>query len=113
MSIDSGAELGWAKMYKALDKEVSWVHNMSPSLRNLTGSELAGAVQRYGILKVSQKYTKDALKIDLENFHDHAYLMVRLNQNEVKKVKNGKVTHLTGNLYLLEATNKSVTITLK
>ena len=53
---------------------------MSPSLRNLTGSELAGAVQRYGILKVSQKYTKDALKIDLENFHDHAYLMVRLNQ---------------------------------
>jgi len=99
--------------YNALDKEVSWVHNMSPSLRNLTGSELAGAVQRYGILKVSQKYTKDALKIDLENFHDHAYLMVRLNQNEVKKVKNGKVTHLTGDLYLLEATNKSVTITLK
>ena len=43
----------------------------------------------------------------------HAYLMVRLNQNEVKKVKNGKVTHLTGDLYLLEATNKSVTITLK
>jgi len=113
LDVDRGAELGWAKMYKALDKEVSWVHNMSPSLRNLTGSELAGAVQRYGILKVSQKYTKDALKIDLENFHDHAYLMVRLNQNEVKKVKNGKVTHLTGNLYLLEATNKSVTITLK
>ena len=113
LDVDRGAELGWAKMYKALDKEVSWVHNMSPSLRNLTGSELAGAVQRYGILKVSQKYTKDALKIDLENFHDHAYLMVRLNQNEVKKVKNGKVTHLTGDLYLLEATNKSVTITLK
>lgn len=39
--------------------------------------------------------------------------MVRLNQNEVKKVKNGKVTHLTGDLYLLEATNKSVTITLR
>ena len=39
--------------------------------------------------------------------------MVRLNQNEVKKVKDGKVTHLTGDLYLLEATNKSVTITLK
>lgn len=113
LDVDRGGELGWAKMYKALDKEVSWVHDMSPSLRNLTGSELAGAVQRYGILKVSQKYTKDALKIDLENFHDNAYLMIRLNQNDVKKVKNGKVTHLTGDLYLLEATNKSVTITLK
>ena len=55
LDVDRGAELGWAKMYKALDKEVSWVHNMSPSLRNLTGSELAGAVQRYGILKVSPK----------------------------------------------------------
>lgn len=113
LDVNRGAELGWAKMYEALDKEVSWVHNMAPSLRNLTGSELAGAVQRYGILKVSQKYTKDTLKINLENFHNHAYLMIRLNKNEINKVKNGKVTHLTGNLYLLKATNKSVTITLK
>ncbi|MFR3236346.1 MAG: hypothetical protein ACLTOX_02465 [Streptococcus thermophilus] len=55
---------------KALDKEVSW----STIIRNLTGSELAGEVQRYGILESFSKYTKDALKIDLENFHDHAYL---------------------------------------
>ncbi len=27
-------------------------------------------------------------------------------KNEVKKGKNGEVTHLTGDLYLLEATNK-------
>ncbi|MFR2063319.1 MAG: DUF2194 domain-containing protein [Streptococcus sp.] len=89
LDVDRGAELGWAKMYKALDKEVSWVHNMSPSAQESNRFRITGAVQRYGILKVSQKYTKDALKIDLENFHDHAYLMVRLNQNEVKKVKNG------------------------
>ena len=52
LDVDHGLQ-NWVgqRCIRLWTKEVSWVHNMSPSLRNLTGSELVGAVQRYGIFE--------------------------------------------------------------
>ena len=51
---------------------MTWMNESAPSLRNLTGSELAGAVQRYGALTVDKEITDQEIRIHLGNFYDEA-----------------------------------------
>lgn len=98
---------------KIFGDEIAWVDKMAPNIRDLTGSEMAGAIQRYGILSVQQQKTDTGLELNLGNFHDNAYVMLRLNEGKPGKVTGGKLEHLTGNLYLLHATSAKVAIELK
>ena len=52
----------------------------------------------------------DAWTLSLGNFYDEAWLMFRANNGEPGAVTGGELTHLTGNLYLLKANDKTVTI---
>ena len=45
--------------------------------------------------------------------NDNAQLMVRFNEEEPDQVTGGTLIHLTGDLYLLEATSDTVTITFQ
>lgn len=107
---DRGAALGWEKLKQRLDEYMTWMNDAAPSLRNLTGSELSGAIQRYGALTIEKEITKNKIKIHLGNFYDEAYLMVRINDGRPGDVEGGELTHLTGNLYLLHAENSDVMI---
>ena len=49
---DRGAALGWEKLRARLDEYMTWMNESAPSLRNLTGSELAGAVQRLSLIHI-------------------------------------------------------------
>ena len=82
-------------------------------LRNFTGSELSAAVQRYAAVTVSKEIKKNEMVIKIGNFYDEAQLMVRFNEKSPKRVSGGKLTHITGNLYLLEAKRENVKIALK
>ena len=53
------------------------------------------------------------LMIKNENFVDDAQFMVRFNEKLPKSVKGGELTHLTGDLYLLEANKSAVTVHFK
>lgn len=110
---DRGAKLGWPKLYKDFQNEIESLYKVVPNIRRLTGSEMAGAVQRYAILTINQNRTDTGLELELGNFHNQAYVMIRLNEGEPGKVKGGKLEHLTGNLYLLEATSAKVSIEVK
>lgn len=110
---DRGAKLGWPKLYKDFQNEIESLYKVVPNIRRLTGSEMAGAVQRYAILIINQNRTDTGLELELGNFHNQAYVMIRLNEGEPGKVKGGKLEHLTGNLYLLEATSAKVSIEVK
>ena len=113
MDEDRGAKLGWSKLYKDFQNEIESLYKVVPNIRRLTGSEMAGAVQRYAILTINQNRTDTGLELELGNFHNPAYVMIRLNEGEPGKVKGGKLEHLTGNLYLLEATSAKVSIEVK
>ena len=113
MDEDRGAKLGWSKLYKDFQNEIESLYKVVPNIRRLTGSEMAGAVQRYAILTINQNRTDTGLELELGNFHNQAYVMIRLNEGEPGKVKGGKLEHLTGNLYLLEATSAKVFIEVK
>ena len=66
-------------------------------------------------LNCSQEEAKRRLKLQMSpnvlgGYVDDAQFMVRFNQKKPKSVKGGELTHLTGNLYLLEANKSTVTV---
>ena len=107
---DRGAALGWEKLKQRLDEYMTWMNEAAPALRNLTGSELSGAIERYSALTVEKEITDNKVHLHLGNFYDQAYLMVRLNKGTPLHVTGGKLTQAAGNLYLLSAEQENVTI---
>lgn len=109
---ERGAELGWKALSEAFAGYLDWLYTAVPSLRNFTGSEMAAAVQRFVSLSLSYETSGDTLSINLGNFYDEAYLLVRFNEQQPDTVEGGSLEKLTDSLYLLKATQPAVTITL-
>ena len=113
LDVDRGAKLGWDRMFKNLSKQMDWLYKTAPNIRNQTESQMGGAIQRFSSITVTKEVTDAAFTFQLGNFVDEAYLLVRINKGEIGKVSGGELEHLTGNLYLLHATNDTVTIQRK
>lgn len=107
---DRGADQGWAAMEKALGDYMTWVDESAPSIRHLTASGMAGAVQRFAMVTPRVTDTGEAVEIDLDGFVDDARLMVRLNEGQAGQVDGGSLTRLGDGLYLLDADASHVTI---
>lgn len=110
---DRGAMLGWKELYRRFDSYLNWLYTSAPSLRNTTGSELSAAVQRFAAVTPKKTQTGNTITVEIENFYDDAQFLIRFNTQEPQNVRGGKLSHLTGDLYLLEAHASQVTITLK
>lgn len=110
---DRGAKMGWEKMFSNLSKQMAWLYKTAPVIRNLTESQMGGAIQRYSGITIRKEVTDSQFTFHLGNFVDEAYLMVRINEGKIGTVKGGQVEHLTGNVYLLHATSDKVTIQRK
>lgn len=110
---DRGAKEGWEVYKGGLTDYLDWLSKSAPDLRRQTGSECSGAIQRFSSVTVSVDTSADAWTLSLGNFHDEAWLMFRANNGEPGAVTGGEITHLTGDLYLIKATDKTVTIARK
>ena len=51
------------------------------------GDEMAGAVQRYYYLDVEQQITEDEIILELSNFQDEGYLLLRINEESQRSRK--------------------------
>ena len=108
---DRGAELGWAKMFANLSDYVDWLYAAVPSIRSLTGSEVAAAVQRYDYIEMTQTRSGNGIHLKLTNFYDEAWFMLRVNDGqEIAGVSGGQCSHLDDTLYLIHATSDEVEI---
>lgn len=110
---DRGAKEGWEVYKGGLTDYLDWLTKSAPDLRRQTGSECSGAIQCFSSVTVSVDTSADAWTLSLGNFHDEAWLMFRANNGEPGAVTGGELTHLTGNLYLLKANDKTLTIERK
>ena len=110
---ERGAELGWKELCLRFDSYLSWLYQSAPNLRNFTGSEFSAAVQRYAAVAPSIRMQEDQMILHIRNFYDDAQFLVRFNTKEPGTVAGGKLTHLTGNLYLLQADRETVTVALR
>lgn len=108
---DRGAELGWAKMFENLSDYVDWLYSSVPTIRSMTGSEIAAAVQRYDYIELERTETSRGLRLDLINFYDEAWFLLRLNGGqEIAEISGGEATKLNGTLYLVCANAEQVEI---
>ena len=108
---DRGAEEGWQSAYDNLNSYMDWLYGSAPQIRNLTGSEMGAAVQRWYDAAVTTESSDDALTLTLEGLHDEAYLFVRSHDALVcGEVEGGSVEQLDGSLYLVRATSANVRI---
>ncbi|MDO4276423.1 MAG: DUF2194 domain-containing protein [Eubacteriales bacterium] len=107
-------EAGWPSLLEQLDKYMEWLEASAPYIRRLTGSEMAGAVQRFHYVQCSYRSMDEGVEIDLDNFQDEAWFIVRLNkwkpQAEEVEAEGGELVHLQGSLYLLKASENHVEI---
>lgn len=110
---DRGAEMGWEKLKTRFYEFLDWLYGSAPSLRNFTGTEMSGAVQRFAAITPEKEIGENEMVLRLGNFYDQAHLLLRFNKREAIDAKGGRLTHLTGDLYLLEATEDTVRISLK
>lgn len=65
---DRGAKLGWEEMYGRISQYMEWLYDSAPSIRNLTGTELAGAVQVYDMIEVKRAETEDSCRSRWKDF---------------------------------------------
>ena len=109
---DRGADLGWAEMYRRLCGYADWLYATVPTIRNMTASELAAAVQRYDAVTVRRTLEEDRMVLELGNFADEAWFLVRLTGHEPGAVEGGTLEEQLDGLYLLKAESDRVTIEL-
>ncbi len=105
---DRGAAIGWKALKGTFSNYLDWLYRSAPEIRNLTGSQMGGAVQRYCATGLWKMDTPDKLYLTVDGLYDEAYMFVRVNRGDVGAVKGGELTHLTGNLYLLHVTDSEV-----
>ena len=76
---------------------MTWLNEAAPALRNLTGSQLSGAIERYGALTVEKVHHRSRkCSLHLGNFYDQAYLMVRMNKGTPVRVTGGRLDQAAG-----------------
>lgn len=107
---DRGAAEGW-EVYKAgLEDYLDWLTASAPDLRMHTGTECAGAVQRFSGATVTVETAPDHWTLTVGNLTDEAWLFFRANGGTPGRVTGGELTKLTDSLYLLKATASTVEI---
>ena len=70
-------------------------YTSAPLLRNLTGSELSGAIQRYSAAAAEKERTADGFCFHIENRYDTAYFFVRFSKEKPLAVTGGTLEQLT------------------
>ena len=107
---DRGAALGWEALNQQWNQYLDWLYQAAPSIRNLTGSQLAGAVQRYCGVSLWRLVEETELYLTVDGLQDEAYFMLRANEGSLGEVSGGELTHMTGDLYLLRALEPEIVI---
>ena len=92
---------------------MKWLSTSAPRLRNFTGTEFSAAVQRFAAVAPIIEKHEDKMVVQIENFYDDAQFLIRFNEKKSDTVTGGRLTHLTGNIYLLEADRETITISFK
>ena len=110
LDTDRGAALGWTELLRRLTDYVEWLHSALPQMRNLTGSELTGAVQRYDAVQVQREDTDRGIQLHLGGFCDEAWFYLRVNAGRPGRVSGGTISEAADGLYLVKAAKPDLEI---
>ena len=98
--------------YGRLEEYADWLYSSAPDIRNLTGTEIAGAVQRFYYIDYKAQLKEDGLYISLSGLKDEAWLLVRIREGVVTETEGGESSPMTSGLYLVKAVDDEVILKL-
>lgn len=110
MDEDRGADKGWTYLKGTFEEYLQWLEDHAPGLRKQKASDGAKAVQRYDAATFQRTSLGNDYEISIDNFYDEFYSIIRIREGTVQSVDGGTLTPLTSELYLLEATQDTITI---
>jgi hypothetical protein len=107
---ERGALKGWTYLRDQFDAYVQQLNDSAPGLRNMTSQEAAIAIQRFARLAVKTENINGTYEINLGNFYDEAWLMMRSTKKPAS-IEGGTITPVTSDLYLIKALKSKIVIT--
>lgn len=110
---DRGAAEGWNVLSTKFRSYLSWLNSSATGIRQTTGSEMGNAVESYCNLSVNRVYQDNELTMSIGGFSKEAYFIMRLNQGKIEQADGCTCESITGDLYLVHATQSDVTITFQ
>lgn len=110
LDVDRGAEMGWEVLKTRYNYYMDWLDQNVPYIRKVTGSGLAGSVQRYSNLTLHKTNDENGTTIDFDGFIDEAYCLVRVNNGSLADIEGAEATQLNDNLYLIRVDDSSIRI---
>jgi len=112
MDEDRGAGMGWDYMSRSFEQYLDWVYTSAPNIRNVTGSGMGKAVEKYDRLTMKRKYTDEGIRIKLGSFSGDASFILRVNEGSVEGTEGCSCENISGNIYLLTAYSDEIMIYL-
>ena len=103
---------GWTYLREKFEEYLMWLESTAPGIRQMTASEGGTAVQRYARLDLTTKWVGSRCTIDLVNFYDEAWLLMR-SSSQPLEISGGSITEVNPTLYLIGAESAQVEITFK
>jgi hypothetical protein len=107
---DRGAKSGWPEMSRQFTEYLELVKNAVPDMRNLSGTDMGVATYRYCGLSVERDIKDGEIDVRLGGFSKEAYLLLRINEGEVKNTEGCTVTEVADGLYLVKALEENIKI---
>lgn len=107
---DRGAAEGWETLSGKFASYLDWIYTSAPNIRNVTGSEMGVAVQQYDALTMQRSYENKVLSVELGGFSGEASFLLRVNAGEIMDTSGCNYEHISGNLYLIQATSNKIEI---
>jgi hypothetical protein len=107
---DRGAKSGWPEMSRQFTEYLELVKNAVPDMRNLSGTDMGAATYRYCGLSVERDIKDGEIDVRLGGFSKEAYLLLRINEGEVKNTEGCTVTEVADGLYLVKALEENIKI---
>lgn len=109
LDVERGGDKGWAYLRNTFEEYLMWLQSGAPEIRQMTASEGGMAVQRFTRLVQDTECTNYGCSIDIDHFYDEAWFLMRT-KHTPGNIKNGSITKIADNLYLIKADNAQVEI---
>ena len=99
-------------MSRSFEQYLDWVYTSAPNIRNVTGSGMGKAVEKYDRLTMTRKYTDEGIRIKLGSFSGDASFILRVNEGSVEGTEGCSCENISGSIYLLTAYSDEIMIYL-
>lgn len=102
----------WEKLYEKFSSNTNTYWKAYDGFAATTLAESDMRIRRYLALGYTEKREGDTVSLDLENFEEEAWFLLRTHEEELKEAQGASFTQIGEDVYLIQAEEAQVRLTL-